>query len=147
MQMTSSLSGDLKLNTLPMEARTAHVFNEITSWSLLSLGVLCDAGCTATLISDKLTVNLFDKVVLRGHRDHTTSGMWMVDLTDGQADQQRLPNWHHRQTCSLLSLLRMLNSDFELPENPRTGHCTPRNNQKGYPQISSNHGGDSNRTP
>jgi hypothetical protein len=40
------------------------------------------AGCTATLSSDKLTVNLFDKVVLRGHRDHTTSGMWMVDLTD-----------------------------------------------------------------
>ena len=82
MHMTSSLSGDLLLNTLPPEARKAHVFNELTSWSLLSLGVLCDAGCTAILSSDKLRVNMFDKVILNGYRDHTTSGMWMVDLTE-----------------------------------------------------------------
>ena len=81
MTMTSSLSGDLTLSSIPMEARKAHVFNEISSWSILSLGVLCDAGCTATFSHDKLTVNMFDEVVLNGYRDHTTSGMWMVDLT------------------------------------------------------------------
>jgi len=82
MQMTSSLGGDLNIESIPQEARKAHIFKELTSWSLLSLGVLCDAGCTATLSNDKLTVNMFDKVVLTGHRNHTTSGMWMVDLTD-----------------------------------------------------------------
>jgi hypothetical protein len=82
MTMTSSLSGDLILNTIPMEARKAHVFNEISSWSLLSLGVLCDAGCEATLSKDKLIVKMFDEVVLNGYRDHTTSGMCMVDLTE-----------------------------------------------------------------
>ena len=84
MTMTSSLSGDLILNTIPMEARKAHVFNEITSWSLLSLGVLCDAGCEATLTKNKLIVKMFDEVVLNGYRDHTTSGMWMVDLTENK---------------------------------------------------------------
>ena len=40
----STTSGSLKLSGIPPEARKAYTFGELTEWSLLSLGQLCDAG-------------------------------------------------------------------------------------------------------
>jgi hypothetical protein len=48
--------------------------------SLLSLGVLCDAGLTVRLDSDKIEIFFKNSLVLSGVRDETTSGMWMTDL-------------------------------------------------------------------
>ena len=155
--MTSSLTGALNIDTIPMEARKAHVFNELTSWSLLSLGVLCDAGCTANFSSDKLTVKIFDKVVLNGYRDHTTHGMWMVDLTqENQTANSTLPTkemanvvyptgtiaklvaFYHGCACStpVSSFLKILELGTALPG------ITKKDTQ-----ISTNIGGDSERSP
>ena len=152
MQMTSSLSGDLNIDSIPQEARKAHIFKELTSWSLLSLGVLCDAGCTATLSSDKLTVNLFDKVVLNGYRNHTTSGMWMVDLTNeiptAIAARHIEPINNVYPTGTIAKLVAFYHGcacSVPIPSFHKI--LEPRDNKKRYSQISTNHGGDSCWTP
>ena len=48
--------------------------------SLLSLGVLCDAGLTVRLDSDKIEFYYKNSLVLSGVRDETTGGLWMTDL-------------------------------------------------------------------
>ena len=78
--MTSSYRGKLKLKTLPLGAREAYVFKDLTIKPLLSTGVLCDAGCKAIYEKNKLSVFFKDRVVLTGYRNESTNGLWMVDL-------------------------------------------------------------------
>ena len=42
--------------------------------------VLCDAGLTARLDSDKIEFYYKNSLVLSGVRDETTGGLWMIDL-------------------------------------------------------------------
>ena len=81
----STTSGSLKLSGIPPEARKAYTFGELTEWSLLSLGQLCDAGMTAILDKHSVSVTLGDDVVLSGHRNDSTNGMWMIDFTKPQS--------------------------------------------------------------
>ena len=122
-----------------MEARKAHVLDEPTLCSLLSLGVLCDTGCTTTLSSDKLTVNTLDKVVLKGYRSHTTSGTWMADLTDKTqtANAARLiePINNVSPTGTIAKLVTPYHgctrsASASSPKLLRIGSWTPRNHQK-----------------
>ena len=78
---------------------------------------------------------MFDEVVLRGYRDHTTSGMWMVDLTENNkmlnaarpiepinnifptGSIAKLVAFYHGCACStpISSLLRILESGTVFP--------------------------------
>ena len=64
-------------DTIPHKARDGHVFPELLH-PLLSIGKLCDAGCTATFTTDKLAITRNNHVVLRGTRTH--DGLWRVPL-------------------------------------------------------------------
>ena len=69
----------LALPQLPAEARDAHILPGLTHSSLVSIGKLCDAGCTATFDANQVVVCHADKFLLRGTRDRRT-GLWRIPL-------------------------------------------------------------------
>lgn len=78
--MTSSHTATLNIPTLPAAAGKAHIFPSLTSGSLLSIGQLCDFGCTVNFNNTHMTVyNKENTTILTGKRDPTT-GMWRVPL-------------------------------------------------------------------
>lgn len=76
--MTSTHTADLIFNNLPAEAIKADIFPALLSHSLLSIGTLCDAGCTANFTSTKVVIKHDNKIVLTGHRN-TTNKLWTID--------------------------------------------------------------------
>ena len=87
--MKSSHRGYLKLAGIPDDALKSYVLPGLARHSLLSLGVLCDAGMTAHLDSDKIEIFYKEDLILSGVRDSSTSGMWMIDIP---VDDQHLAN-------------------------------------------------------
>jgi hypothetical protein len=78
--ITSTHSGLLNITTLPIAARTAHIFPQLTG-SLLSIGQFCDSGYSAVFNSATVTINdAGGMAVLTGYRDENTK-LYMVDLT------------------------------------------------------------------
>jgi hypothetical protein len=77
--MRSTHTATLNLPNLPTGACEAHIFKELASGSLVSIGQLCDGGCIATF--DRTTIKIFhqEKVVLIGYRNFNT-GLWEFDI-------------------------------------------------------------------
>ena len=82
--MKSSHRGYLRLPRAPDVKVIAYVLPDLARLSLLSLGVLCDAGMTATL--DHGTIKIYHKscLVLEGVRNSSTGRLWMIDLPTTQ---------------------------------------------------------------
>ena len=97
--MHSDTVADITLPNLPTGFPTAalqvYVVPELHTQSLLSLGQLCDAGCTITLTSTTLTA-LYDGVaILHGTRTPLTR-LWHVSINNSTADkmtQDPTPIW------------------------------------------------------
>jgi hypothetical protein len=64
----SSHVGTLNWPLLPDVARTAHIFPSFPN-SLISIGLLCDAGITAIYTYDKVELKVNDTLIAIGHRD------------------------------------------------------------------------------
>ena len=78
--MQAKLKGNLPLPTLPSTSTKAHVFQELQSASLLSVGQLCDSDCDA--VFSKHDLKIYDnkkRIILRGARNFT-DGLWDVKL-------------------------------------------------------------------
>ena len=73
----------LDLPSLPLAARTAHIFPDLKNGSLLSIGEMCDHGLTAQYT--KHTVNIFNgsHLVLSGTRS-PHSRLWLINLDKSQ---------------------------------------------------------------
>ena len=84
--MQSTHQAELDLPMLPNAARTAHIFPKLASGSLLSIGQLCDAGCTALFEKRKLYIFHKGKIILQGTRQ--PSRLWTIDSTT-------TPSIHH----------------------------------------------------
>jgi hypothetical protein len=78
MQTTHAV--DLLLRKLPPEARMAHSLPGLTN-NLLSIPVLCDAGCEVFFHATGCKVTLNSKVILRGWRDPHHC-LWRVRIID-----------------------------------------------------------------
>jgi hypothetical protein len=65
--IVSSHVTELNIPDLPLEARIAHIFPNLSSGSLISIGQLCDHCCTATFTSNMVTISLANKVILCGN--------------------------------------------------------------------------------
>ena len=78
----SSHTALLPQDTLPIEARQAHIFPDLKNKELLSISMFCDNGCLA-LFDDK-KVYIIDKInnknTMHGTRDNKLS-LYMVPLT------------------------------------------------------------------
>jgi hypothetical protein len=77
--MYSTHEAELDLPTLPLAARRVHIVPALKTASLLSMGQLCDAGCTVTFDATSVTVQLDDTQLLSGSRDLDT-GLWHLSL-------------------------------------------------------------------
>ena len=69
----------LDIPQLPEKARRTHLFPYLASGSLLSIGQLCDAGCTALFDKYKLYIFFNGKIILQGTRQK--SKLWTMDQT------------------------------------------------------------------
>jgi hypothetical protein len=79
----STHEGDLPFHNLPIEARKAHLFPELTNHSLISVGLLCDHGCAATITKDRMDIRHNGAIILTGKRH--SNGLWVADLLPRQA--------------------------------------------------------------
>jgi hypothetical protein len=75
----SSHTRDLLLVDLPPQARKAHILPGLVHNSLISVGQLCNNGCSTTFTQEQVTVSKNVKCVMYGSRD-PRSRLWRVDL-------------------------------------------------------------------
>jgi hypothetical protein len=64
---------------VPPAARTGHLFPHLGT-SLLSIGQLCDHGCTATFNRTSVSIQRNNKTILTGFRDPHTN-LWCLPIT------------------------------------------------------------------
>ena len=76
--MQSTHTATLDLHDLPTPALTAHIFPKLASGSLLSIGQLCDYGCSAYFMRHSLLIFHKGKIILRGTR---TDKLWNINTT------------------------------------------------------------------
>jgi hypothetical protein len=77
--MTSTHQAHLPIPALPPAARLCHVFPQLTSGSLLSIGQLCDHGCQALFTATHLIITKDNTTILQGNRSNSF-GQWLVHL-------------------------------------------------------------------
>ena len=75
----SSFSGHLPLQGLTSKATETHIFNELQSASLISVGKLCNDGCTVTFNKEKMQATKNNTLILQGDRN-PSDGLWDIKL-------------------------------------------------------------------
>ena len=80
--ITSNAAGFLTLApSISNTAKLAHIFDNLHSASLVSLGQLCDDGCKVLLDHSNMYVFKNNSIVLKGYRIFS-DGLWDVPLGD-----------------------------------------------------------------
>ena len=78
--ITSTHTADLEiLQMLPPQARKGDLFPALKNTSLISIGMLADAGCKTTFDKDYCIVKHNNKEILRGNRCPYTK-LWQISL-------------------------------------------------------------------
>ena len=78
--MWSTHEGELYLPMLPPAARKIHLFPKLKNDSLLSIGQLCEAGCSAHFYDTHVFIDYQGETVLVGQRNGPF-GLWRLNLT------------------------------------------------------------------
>ena len=65
---TSTHTADVSFPNLPPTAKSAHLFEQLASGSLLSVGQLCDASCQDFSDATRMNILFQQKVVITGNR-------------------------------------------------------------------------------
>ena len=84
--MTSTHTSCLHIPSLPPEASHQHLLPAMKTTDLLSIGQLCEHGCTAIFYKRRLIIcNEQDEIIIIGHMvpmgdNDYTNEMWMVNL-------------------------------------------------------------------
>jgi len=89
-QLQSSHTCELNIPWLPRAARNAHILPGLKHTSLISIKVLCDAGCKVSYDDERCKVYFKNKLVWHGGREPTTQ-LWVLPLCPAQT---ALPNLH-----------------------------------------------------
>jgi hypothetical protein len=77
--MQSTHTADLDLPFLPIAARRAHIFPNLASGSLISMGQFCDSDCKIVLDKKFIHIHHKGKLVLQGTRSPVTR-LWHLHL-------------------------------------------------------------------
>lgn len=105
----------LALPQLPKGARDAHILPGLTHSSLVSIGKLCDAGCTASFNQQKVIVHKKGNTLLEGKRDFRT-GLWRFPLSNNKTTTNTVgPSPNHQtnsayQTTTISTLIDFLHA-------------------------------------
>ena len=74
--LTSTASATMNLPVLPKGTETGHIMPTFTN-NLVSIGKFCDAGCTVTFTTAKVTVHdIEETLILEGPREQAGAKMW-----------------------------------------------------------------------
>jgi hypothetical protein len=76
----STHTGLLDIPELPITARECHIFPDLGSGSLLSIGLLCDHDVEVLFLKTKVQVFYHGKEILTGRRDYT-NGLWTIPMS------------------------------------------------------------------
>jgi hypothetical protein len=90
----SSHTCNLLLTELPPQSRQARILPGLLPNSLISVGQLCDNGCSVTFTQDQVTVSKNKKCVMYGSQD-PKSRLWRVDLKQKFEKQEVQCNHAH----------------------------------------------------
>ena len=74
-------------DSLSPQATTAHIFDDLKSGSLLSIGQLCDDDCIALFTKYNVHIYKNGQIIIDGKRD-SRNGLWTIPL----APQATLPS-------------------------------------------------------
>ena len=85
--LTSTHNCTLYTPWLPNEAKEAHIVPGLAHASLISIKILCDAGCKVTYDDDECCVYYNKKVVWLGKQEPQI-GLWILPLTDNTRQPQ-----------------------------------------------------------
>lgn len=103
--MTATHKAKLNLPTLPEEAKEAHLFPQLQR-GLISIGQLCDNGCTATFTKEEVVIAQGDKAIMQGPREATT-GLWLLPTTGNDTHtEQSTANTHQANNVYKLTVKR-----------------------------------------
>jgi hypothetical protein len=80
--IASTHMAKLPFPQLPETVLQAHIFPQLRNQALLSVGVLCDAGCTVTFEATAVKIRYNNQVVLEG--THVPPGLWTTTVTQQQ---------------------------------------------------------------
>jgi hypothetical protein len=99
-QIQSVSRTQLQIPIIPQSARTAYLFPQIRTNSLLSVGQLCDAGCTTTFDNNTVKIWFGTELLLEDTRNHDTK-LWTVPIQVTTASDHNAPDptdlpssWH-----------------------------------------------------
>ena len=93
-KITAIGTGLLKWKWLPDHLRQVHIFKDLTG-SLLSIGLLCDAGFDVTFNKDNVKIKNAGTTILSGKR---IDRLWMVDLNNGNETETESEDNHNMRT-------------------------------------------------
>ena len=79
--LTLSHTCTLDIPWLPREAKEENIVPGLAHALLISIKILCDAGCKVTYDNDEYRVFYNKKIVWLGKREPQT-GLWILPLTD-----------------------------------------------------------------
>ena len=127
----STHSGNLRLppstHVLPPSARTAHIFPHLKASPLLSLGQLCDHGCTAHFDRTTAVIRYNNNAILTGTRK--PPGLWTVSRAPSPTPHQLNATFaFNRQTTKLSDHLSFLHAACFSPTHS-TWLAATKNNQ------------------
>jgi hypothetical protein len=77
--ITSTHTETLNMPYLPQAARLAHILPGLAQHSLVSVGKICDSGCSVTFTASNVTVTNGHSTILTGEWDKE-SNLWRVPL-------------------------------------------------------------------
>ena len=78
--LTATKQGNLPIQQLSSAAKKTAVFDNLQS-SLISLGQLCDDGCTVVLTKKNLIAAKDKNIILQGHRSTSGDGLWDIPIS------------------------------------------------------------------
>jgi hypothetical protein len=77
--IASTHTATLNMPSLPHATRQAHILPGLDQHSLLSVGQMCDSGCSVTFTATEVTVTNGESTILTGPRDKYSS-LWRIPL-------------------------------------------------------------------
>mgnify|MGYP000844552177 FL=1 len=105
--MYSTHTAEIDVPHLPRSARLCHIVPGLSTFSLISIGQLCDADCEVLFLTDTVSIGYKNTVIMQGARSRT-SGLWHLDLSHPSS-------LHRSPPITMSSLLPGNGRDLEVP--------------------------------
>ena len=103
--LTATKQGNLPIQQLSSAAKKTAVFDNLQS-SLISLGQLCDDGCTVVLTKKNLIAAKDKKIILQGHRSTSGDGLWDIPISPPKSSTIRHDRSETPMTPSMNVIIR-----------------------------------------